>query len=187
MADLIGEGDPLFAFKTATALDRLKNILTIRTIYSSPMPFLPNNPKAVSFTECIWDALTSLSDSYSPYGIVFKKSLIFGKGGGPALYLRGDIVKALWGGGIPASIEPFIAPFDPEGVLKPSVRLDFLHEREWRLPSSLTFEYSEIEYVIVSSMEDARSVVDRIGPDRLPEKKLIPMEVYRNIKSAWGP
>jgi hypothetical protein len=186
MADLIVEGDPLFGFKTATALDRLKNILTTKTIYASPMPFLPNYSKAVSFTECIWDALSSLSDDYSSYGIVFSKRLIFDRGGGPALYLRGNIVKDL-GNSIPASIEPFVAPFDPEEVLKPGVRLDFLHEREWRLPSSLTFEYSEIEYVIVNSIEDARSVVFQIGAERLPEKKLIPMEVYRSIKNTWGP
>jgi hypothetical protein len=185
MADLVEESHPLFAFRTAPARDRLISILKTKTIHASPMPFLPRNPSAVSFTECVWGGLTSLAEQYSPYGVVFSKHLIFGKGGGPALYVRGDTVRGL-AGDIPASIEPFIAPFDPEALLKPGVPLDFLHEREWRLPSPLAFEYSDLEYVLVESIRDATWVVHQIGEQHLPEEKLIPMEVHRTIKSAWG-
>ncbi len=184
--DLISNEEPLFPFRRAPALDRLTNILSTRTIYASPMPFLPNNPRAVCFSECIWDALISLTDQYSPYGIVFSKNLIFNKGGGPALYVRGDNVRNL-GGKIPASLEPFVAPFDPYEVLKPGVPLDFLHEREWRLNTNLTFEYDDTKYILVKTIDDARSIVHHIGSERLPENKFLPIDVSRTIKNAWGP
>lgn len=184
---LVTKGDPLFDFKRASAMERLVSILKTKTIYSSPMPWLPNSPRAVCFTECIWDALISLSEVYSPYGVVFSKRLIFDKGGGPALYVRGDQLKKLIElKAIPPDLEPFIEPFDPGAVLKPEVPIDFLHEREWRLPSHFTFEYSDLEYVLVESIADATSVVHQIGSERLPEKKLIPLNTYEEIRKAWG-
>jgi hypothetical protein len=151
------------------------------------MPWLPNYPRAVCFTECIWDSLISLSEVYSPYGVVFSKRLIFDKGGGPALYVRGDQLSKLIGAGnIPPDLEPFIEPFDPKAVLRRGVTIDYLHEREWRLPSQLSFEYSDLEYVLVKSIEEATSVVHRIGAANLPEKKLIPLNTYEEIRKAWG-
>jgi hypothetical protein len=184
MADLIGETHPLFKFRTAPPRDRLVNILKERKIYSSPMPFLPRNANAVCFSECIWEGLAALSEQYSAYGVVFSKRLIFKKGGGPALYMRGDHVRDL-GGNIPASIEPFVAPFDPEGALEPRAPLDFLHEREWRLPGALNFEYSDIENVLVETIKDAVWVIDQIGSGNLQEDRLIPMDVHRSIKRSW--
>jgi hypothetical protein len=183
--DLVKEGNPLFGFKNASAMNRLMNILETKTIYPSPMPFLPRSPKAVCFTECIWDALISLAEVYSPYGLVFSKRLIFDKGGGPALYVRGDLLKEL-GETVPLNIEPFIEPFDPKAVLKQGVPIDYLHEREWRLTSQFTFEYSDLEYVLVESIEEANSVVHKIGSHRLPDRKLIPLNTYEEIRKGWG-
>jgi hypothetical protein len=186
-SDLIRNGDPLFNFKRASAMDRLLNILKTKTICPSPMPWLPNNPRAVCFTECIWDALIPLAEVYSSYGVVFAKSLIFSKGGGPALYVRGDQLKRLIDAQvIPSDLEPFIQPFDPEAVLKQGVKIDYLHEREWRLPSEFTFEYSDLEYVLVRSIKEATAVVHEIGAQRLPEKKLIPLDTYEEIRKSWG-
>jgi len=182
--DQIGEGDPLWQQRGTSAKARLTNILTERTIYASPMPWLPTEHRAVCFTECIWESLTLLADRYSPYGVVFSKGLIFDKGGGPALYLRGDILGAT-GNGIPQQIQPFIAPFDPEATLRPGVRNDWLHEREWRLPNSLDFIYADVEYVIVDTLLDGLDLVRQIGAQHLPESKVIPIEVYRSIKQAW--
>jgi len=183
--DLINESHPLFCYRRSTALQRLVSILESKKIYASPMPFLPHNCEAVCFTECIWDALVGHAERYSPYGVVFSKRLIFEKGGGPALYIRGDSLSAI-GNGIPPNLEPLVAPFDPQSVLMPGVQLDWLHEREWRLPDSLTFEYSDVEYVIVGSIQDAIQVVQRIGSQHVPEERFIPMEVYRSIAKAWS-
>lgn len=149
------------------------------------MPFAPGNPPAVCFTECMWDALNRLTVNYSPYGIVFNKRLVFDKGGGPALYVRGDHLSAL-DAAIPEVLYPFISPFDPEAVIRPGTRLDWLYEREWRLPSSLNFDYADITYVIVETINDADEIVHEVGLQHLPEDKLIPLDVYRNIKQAWS-
>lgn len=183
--DLIVDADPLFVYRQTPALDRLKSIIQNQIIHASFMPFLPTERRAVCFTECIWEGLTRLAEQYSPYGIVFPKRLIFDQGGGPAIYLRGDTLHAI-GNDIPEKLHPFIAPFDPEATLRPGVPLDWLQEREWRLPSSLAFQYSDIEYVLVDSIADASQLVHLIGAQHLPENKVIPMEVYRNIKQAWS-
>ncbi len=183
--DLIVDGDRLFAYRRAEAKERLISILTDRIIHASPMPFLATNPRAVCFTECIWESLTSLVGQYSSYGIVFGKRLIFDLGGGPALYLRGDSLVEI-GNQIPQTLHPFIAPFDPEARIRAGVPLDWLHEREWRLPHSLEFTYADVEYVLVESIQEATELVHEIGAQRLPESKVIPMEVYRSIKQAWS-
>lgn len=181
----IDKTHPLFEYKDKAAVERLVNILASTTIYASPMPFLPQNREAVCFTECIWDALTGQAERYSPYGLVFSKRVIFEKGGGPALYIRGDIQK-LTQQNIPGEIIPFLAPFDPDGVMNPPIKLNWLHEREWRLPSSFTFDFSDIEYVIVESTQDVNRVVEQIGTQHVPRHKFIPMETYRTIQKAWS-
>jgi hypothetical protein len=182
--DIVGQGDVLFPHRQATARERLLSILLTRTIHASPMPFLPTEQRAVCFTECIWEGLNSLAEHYSSYGVVFSKRLIFDGGGGPALYVRGDTLAAI-GAAIPQDLHAFIAPFDPEARLRVGVRLDWLQEREWRLPHDLQFEYADIEYVLVESVEDATSIVHEVGAHQLPENKMIPMDVYRNIRAAW--
>ena len=186
MANIIEGEDPLFDVGNTSARERLENILTSRVIHASPMPFAPDNARAVCFTECVWDALYRLAQNYSAYGIVFKKRLIFDRGGAPALYIRGDQLNDLEGA-IPQDLHPLISPFDPEAVLKPGVRLDWLYEREWRLPESLNFEYADIEFVLVDTIEDADEIVHLVGAQHLPEEKLIPLSVYKQIRQAWSP
>lgn len=182
--DLLTEGDPLHAHQQTPAFERLKSIIQNRVIHGAPIPFVPNDPRAVCFTECVWEGLNALADRYSYYGIVFSKRLLFDQGGGPALYVRGDMLQNL-GAGLPPDMYPFIAPFDPEAKLKQGVRLDWLQEREWRVPHSLKFADADIQYVLVNSIADASQLVQFIGAQHLPEKKVIPMEVHRQIKQAW--
>jgi len=181
----INDSHPLFPYKNKKAIERLINILESNTIHASPMPFLPSNREAVCFTECPWNALIGHAERYSPYGVVFSKRLIFEKGGGPALYIRGDIQK-LTQQNIPKEIVPFLAPFDPDGVMNPPIKLDWLHEREWRLPKSLVFDWKDIEYVIVESTQDVNTVVEDIGAQHIPRHKFIAMDIYRTIQKAWS-
>lgn len=183
--NLIVDGDPLFVHKQNDAKGRLMSILEGRKIYDSPMPFVPTQARAVCFTECIWEGLAGLSDQYSSYGIVFSKRMIFDLGGGPALYVRGDAMVSV-GNEIPVLVHPFIVPFDPDAKMRPGVPLDWLHEREWRLPKPLEFSFANIEYVLVESIKEATELVHQIGAQQLPESKVIPMEVYRNIKRTWS-
>jgi hypothetical protein len=184
MGKLVVGTHPLFPYKKISAKERLLSILTNKIIHASPMPCLPNNSEAVCFTECIWDALISLADRYSPYGIVFSKQLVFEKGGGPALYMRGDSLSTIQSK-MPSCLEPLVVPFDPDGILIPGVPLNWVHEREWRLPKALEFEYSDIKYVIVANIRDAFDVIRQIGSQHIPEENYIPMDVYHTIRKAW--
>ncbi len=181
----IDANHPLHAFKKVGAKDRLINILVTRTIYGSPMPWLPDRPEAVCFTECVWESLHRHTGTYSSFGVVFNKRDIFKRGGGPALYVRGDALASVFSH-VPQNVEALITPFDPEAVLKAGVRLDFLDEREWRLPGSLKFDYSEVECIIVDSIQDAHDVALKVGEQHLVQNKFISVESYEVIRRAWG-
>ena len=124
-------------------------------------------------------------DRYSSYGVVFSKSTVFQSGGGPAIYVRGDIWQTEIQN-IPQALKPFVVPFDPDGLILKHVIQDWTHEREWRLPDTMTFEYSDIKYVLVESIEDAGKIMQMVGTNSLPPDRFIPMEVYRTIKEAWS-
>ena len=101
------------------------------------------------------------------------------------MYVRGDTLKAA-GATMPVEMRPLVSPFDPEAVLKEGRPLDWIHEREWRLPCDLTFVDAEVEYIIVDSVADVEELINTFGTDRIPRSKFIVMEVYRNIQEAWG-
>ena len=159
-------------------------MLKTRTIYASPMPLM-GDASAVCFTECVWDALVAHGDRYSSYGVVFSKSTIFRAGGGPALYIRGDILQSEIDK-LPQSLKAFVVPFDPDGLVQEGVIQDWIHEREWRLPSTMTFGYADVRYVLVESLVDADKIMQKVGTMNLPAKKFIPMEVYRTIRDEWS-
>ena len=175
---------PLHQHKQNTAIERLVSILTTRTIYASPMP-LVGDASAVCFTECVWDALVAHGVRYSSYGVVFSKRPVFRAGGGPALYIRGDILKSEIVG-LPQALKAFVVPFDPEGLVHPGVVQDWIHEREWRLPESFTFEYADVRYVLVESIADVDYITHLVGTMNLPASRFIPMEVYRTIREEWS-
>jgi hypothetical protein len=92
---------------------------------------------------------------YAPCGVGFSKQLVFDRGGGPALYVRGDewqtaatlshplrsrIVR-LWPGAEPEPGEHL-----PVHLTRPS---EWLHEREWRVPGEVRFEWSDVRFLIV--------------------------------------
>lgn len=74
----------------ATPLQRLGHILIDQAIAAFPM-FQTPDPVAC-FTECTRPAISKLiaERSYAPIGITFRKNTLFQRGGGPALYVRGD-------------------------------------------------------------------------------------------------
>ena len=70
--------------------ERLAQILVDERILAFP-PFGSNDP-VVCFTACTRAGIQTLmaESPYSPCGIAFTKDFLFRKGGGPALYIRGD-------------------------------------------------------------------------------------------------
>ncbi len=182
--DDIPADHPLHQYKEQGAIEKLASILTTRTIHASPMPFL-GEASAVCFTECVWDALLAHRNRYSSYGVVFSKGTIFQAGGGPALYIRGDILRNEIGN-LPQALKAFVVPFDPDAVLQEGVIQDWIHEREWRVPTSFRFEYADVKYILVESIADADRIRQLVETTNLSADRFIPMEVYDNIRTAWG-
>lgn len=179
-------GNSTNEFKKLTAYKRLLNILYSKTIFESQLPWLGKN-KAVCLTECPWTSLIGHTERYSPYGVGFSKEFIFSKGGGPIFYIRADIYNwQQWD----ANIMPFLTPFWPDYVpagLKKSVgfkKCDYTHEREWRVVGNLTFEYSDISFIVLpdynAMAKFPKELKDNIGRD-----KFLLMDNYKHIEELW--
>ncbi len=169
------------------AYDSLISILNEKKIRAHTLPWtgLP----AVCLTECPWPSLIKHAESYSPYGIGFAKPRIFAAGGGPAYYVRADhFRKQHWENDVMAFATPFWPEYRPK-ALRGNRHLhgktvDYSHEREWRVPHDFTFEYDQVEFIVVKSYEDMaqfpKPLKDAIGRNRF-----ILVEIYENIENLW--
>jgi hypothetical protein len=93
---------------------------------------------------------------YEPCGIGFSKQLVFDRGGGPALYVRGDE----WPTATEALAHPLRARLvrfwpgaapDPGEYLPDNLerKSEWLHEREWRVSNELRFGWDDVKFLIV--------------------------------------
>ena len=180
----MGSEHELHPFLNSSAMDKLTAILRTGIVKSAPQPDLPNQPEAACFSETVWGSLEILTGSFSSYGVGFKKRFVFERGGGPALYTRGDVLRE-WSDEIPSQLLPFMKPFDPDGSWL-SERSNFLYEREWRIPQDLQFGFGDIQFVLVDTYRDAEIIVQRFGPENIPYDQLIVMESHRKVKDTWG-
>ena len=183
----LDEKNPAKEFSLMSAKDRLISILTEKNIRATQMPW--TGAKAVCFTECPWMSLLAHTKLYSPYGIGFKKGLVFSKHGAPALYMRPDVFKThmeefkgfhqyVW-----SLITPFSPPYRPSH-LKIGKTCDFTHEREWRVPHDFPFEYKDIEFVILNNYQDMAEFPKELK-DAIGREKFILMDNYRLIERLW--
>lgn len=179
--------NPCNQFTTMSAKDRLISILKKKSIKASQMVW--TGRLAVCFTECPWSSLIDHANRYSSYSVGFAKPRVFAAGGGPVYYVRADHwEKQQW----EDHIKTFVTPFWPQyrsAKLRSPARLrdqtvDYSHEREWRIPHDFSFEYNQVEFVIVNTYEDMaqfpRELKDAIG-----REKFLIMDVYRNIERLW--
>ncbi len=180
-----------------TAVQRLTNMLSAKRIDGTPMPW--TSRPAVCFTECTWISLLDHSKRYSPFGIGFSKAFLFATGGAPAIYLRPDFLDWQKSHTAPKpafddKLWSFVTPFAPEYAPPAKKKLeswkkfpkslDFTHEREWRVPHNLTFEYSDVAFVIVNSYEDMAKMPKTLK-DGIGRPKFLIMDIYRQIEKLW--
>jgi hypothetical protein len=119
----------------------------------------PRTQYAVCLSEVPLHLLARLADRRSSYGLGFTKQIILERGGGPIWYVENEspsyraievMIDAALAADDPASesiwsITPFIdAPGDYPGG---SYRFEW--EREWRHVGDLSFETSNVEFLIV--------------------------------------
>lgn len=186
----VGDTDPhnpALAFAGQTALERLIKMLTDKKIVASTMPW--TGSRAVCFTECPWSSLVDHTKQYSPFGIGFSKPFIFSRNGSPVFYVRPDQYnKQTWHDHLKAFVTPFWPAYRPSTTFFTSHAFtrtcDYTHEREWRVPQDLEFNYKQIEFVVLDKYEDMakfpQNLKDEIGRD-----KFLLMDNYKMIEKLW--
>lgn len=81
---------------------------------------------------------------YSAFGIRFDKQFIYNQGGRPVIYEKRDLMKSI----LPEDEHWRIVNYD---MSNSQHIIDWSHEREWRIPGDLEFEYTNIEVLIASN------------------------------------
>lgn len=104
---------------------RLRSILLGGAIYGFP-PFGASDP-VVSFSECTKEHMAWLiaKRGWAPWGILLRRQDVYDMGGGPVWYARTQQYESL-----PEYFRPWAVRLETAPR-----RSDWLHEREWRLPS----------------------------------------------------
>lgn len=88
---------------------------------------------------------TNCKIRYSAFGIRFNKVWMYKKGGRPVIYEEKEVMKSI----LPKEQHWRIVNYD----LKDKEHLvDWTHEREWRVPGDIEFEYKDIEVLVASNV-----------------------------------
>lgn len=178
------------AFRKMTAFERLCSILKMKEIKTSIMPW--TKTRWLCFTECPWSSLLIHTQQYSSYGIGFTKDYIYRHGGSPVFYARfkmlNAIVNNISDNRTKNSVLQFLTPFSPKYdtsyAKQKYKRVDYTHEREWRLPNSLRFNYTDISFIIIKEHEDYDLLPDEFKAD-FDRNKVIVMDNYRLVEELW--
>ncbi len=62
--------------------------------------------------------------------------------------------------------------------------VDYTHEREWRVPHDLEFDFTDIEFVVVSRYEDEARMPTAVK-DGVGRSKILIMDNYRKVQELW--
>lgn len=81
---------------------------------------------------------------YNSFGLRFNKQFIYNIGGRPVIYEKKDVMKNL----LPKEEYWRIVNYD---LSNPNMIIDWSHEREWRVPGDIRFDYKDIEIVVASN------------------------------------
>jgi hypothetical protein len=121
---------------------------------------------AVCMTELPPRFCKDLKSHFGPYGVAFKKDDVIKNAGGPAAYLLDAVIKAQEEAcGFDSCLRPFVNVLRiPETAPTQSKakRVDFVHEREWRVPGDLVF--SEVPPIAVI-LPEGNACEKFYGPD----------------------
>lgn len=184
----VGKNDPHNPVKDKMnqhALNRLISILQEKKIIASTMPWTGKH--AVCLTECPWSSLLDHTKNYSPYGLGFNKQFIFSRNGSPVFYVRADqYEKQQWHEHLKAFVTPFWPAYRPKTInnKKTFTTCDYTHEREWRVPHDLLFEYRHLEFIVLDKYEDMAKFPKELK-DAIGREKFLLMDNYRMVETLW--
>ena len=81
---------------------------------------------------------------YSAFGLRFNKAWIYKKGGRPVIYEEKNLMKSI----LPSDEYWRIVNYD---LSDNKYMVDWTHEREWRVPGNIQFEYKNVEIIVESN------------------------------------
>lgn len=141
------------------AFSNLIKILEDKRLFGSTTSsgFIVGNRPAVCLQEAPLDAIaenlkyekklrseTNCKIRYLAFGIRFSKVFVFRKGGRPVIYDEKEKLKEI----LPQNEYWRIVNYDIKNLKN---MIDWSHEREWRVPDELAFEYKDIEIIVPSN------------------------------------
>jgi hypothetical protein len=179
--DLCGKIDVerIQEIQSKLAFQRFEQILETKRIHDCALPHFNHVQgngmllvRAVCFTEMTAPSLSSHAENYSPWGVAFCKSFLYNTSyANPVLYLRRELFREIVQQNTDHRLLRNLTPFTPrydEGVSKDDT-VDYSHEREWRTPGPVEFEWENLAWVCVPSI----ALFQELMPD-----------LYRRISDA---
>ena len=142
------------------AFANLIKILEDKTLIGSTTSsgFIVGNRPAVCLQEAPLEAIaenlkyemklrieTKSKIRYLAFGIRFGKGFVFHKGGRPVIYDEKEKLKEI----LPQNEYWRIVNYDIKNI---NNMIDWSHEREWRVPGELEFDYKDIEVIVPSNV-----------------------------------
>ena len=97
---------------------------------------------------------------YRAFGLRFNKKWIYHRGGRPVIYEEKNFMKEI----LPEEEYWRIVNFD---LSNKDYMIDWTHEREWRVPGDLKFQYKNIEILVASNSYYQKFVEYCIDNDKL--------------------
>ncbi|WP_437193282.1 hypothetical protein [Planctomicrobium sp. SH527] len=101
----------------------------------------PTESKAVCLTETTVQNWQEIKDVHGEYGFVFRKSEVIGLNGAPVISLPQSVIDTMKmkNETIPKTLWPYLTKLSLP-TARSQKKIDFLHEREWRVPSDMRFD-----------------------------------------------
>jgi hypothetical protein len=131
------------------------------------------NKPAVCLTEAPVGNWKELQERHGSFGYVFLKRDLIVEGGGPAVYLSENLIRAQKNdGGFCDEIKPFLNLIRIPSVTPERSPHDFLHEREWRLPIDLLFEKVRPYAVVIGDYDTGTDGWEDIWRTRIEFEEL---------------
>lgn len=144
-----------------TAFDNLISILEDKRINGSttqtgficgdtPAVCLQETPLS-AIAEFMYNSPLETKPKYEAYGLRFSKKFVYNKGGRPVIYGETEKLKSM----LPTEEYWRIVKLEISDFEKV---IDWTHEREWRVPNELCFEYKNIDIIVKNSTERERLI-----------------------------